>query len=175
LKYKNWKEYTLDKDILGYGFYSKNTCIWANKKDQVKYSKRFNNNFKTKLEISNNGIDQISNFIKELKETPMGTRHIVTAWNPAELDDMALPPCHWSFEILVEPLSNEELIEQCAVSQNPYTKEPMAMLIGQDDEELYDEDIQKEAINLIDKYNIPKYQFTLKWHQRSVDSFLGKM
>lgn len=78
--------------------------------------------------------DQISNLIKGLKENPMGTRHIVTAWNPAELDDMALPPCHWSFEILVEPIK--------------YYKG----FVEKGEEE---------------------YQFTLKWHQRSVDTFLG--
>jgi thymidylate synthase len=79
-------------------------------------------------------IDQISNLIKGLRETPMGTKHIVTAWNPSELNDMALPPCHWSFEILVEPIKYfKGFVEE------------------------------GEA----------EYQFTLKWHQRSVDTFLG--
>lgn len=78
-------------------------------------------------------VDQISNLIKNLKENPMSRRHIVTAWNPAELDDMALPPCHWSFEITVRPMNREQKI----VNPGVY------------------------------------YGFTLKWHQRSVDTYLG--
>jgi thymidylate synthase len=87
-------------------------------------------------------IDQISNLIKGLKETPMGTKHIVTAWNPAELDNMALPPCHWSFEILVEPIKGSR------------ERNKQIRLAGS-------------------KLQYPLYQFTLKWHQRSVDTFLG--
>jgi len=93
-------------------------------------------------------VDQFSNLIKGLKETPMGTKHIVTAWNPAELKDMALPPCHWSFEILVEPLS---VLDQT----------------------LFVKDNSKKGWTVNAKR--PKYQFTLKWHQRSVDTFLGQM
>ena len=100
-----------------------------------------------------NYMDQISNLIKGLKDNPMGTRHIVTAWNPAELDDMALPPCHWSFEILVEPIS---LQDRTSMTKTRYISSPPT---------------EKE----LDKDNTPKYKFTLKWHQRSVDSFLGKM
>lgn len=81
----------------------------------------------------NESVDQIFNLVNNIKKKPIGRRHIVTAWNPAELNKTALPPCHWAFEIIPRPLF----------------------------------DFEKKL------YPDQEYGFDLKWHQRSVDTFLG--
>jgi thymidylate synthase len=40
------------------------------------------------------GVDQVVGLVNNIKKDPSGRRHILTAWNPGQLDQMALPPCH---------------------------------------------------------------------------------
>ena len=49
----------------------------------------------------NEGVDQLANVVKKLKEDPTDRRMIVSAWNPKQISEMALPPCHYGFQVTV--------------------------------------------------------------------------
>lgn len=71
--------------------------LWTgNKNAKTRYGFEFVS--KTKLRP---GVDQIANLIAGLKSAPYGRRHVVTAWNPSQVDEMALPPCHCLFQFHV--------------------------------------------------------------------------
>jgi len=102
--------------------------------------------------------DQIANLINNLKTNPDSRRLIVSAWNVAELEDMALPPCHHSFQMYTRELSLNER-EQLAL-QNPIVKE-LCEVNG------------PMTPTGWDRNNIPTRAISLMWNQRSVDTFLG--
>ena len=110
-------------------------------------------------EMDQTVIDQIAILINELKTNPDSRRLMVNAWNVGELDNMALPPCHHSFQIFTKELSDEERIKLFVKLRNPKGYE--------------DEKITNTVQEILTRNNIPKRAISLMWNQRSVDTFLG--
>ena len=48
-----------------------------------------------------NSVDQFKELILEIKNNPTSRRLMVSAWNPSDMDDMALPPCHYNFQVYI--------------------------------------------------------------------------
>ena len=118
---------------------------------KLKTDKDFNDEF------GNKGIDQISELIRLLKETPDSRRMVVNAWAVHDLPNMVLPPCHYGFQVYTRELSLEErenLMDKIYGLTNKTRQVPWHIVD-------------------IDKHNIPTRAISLKWNQRSVDTFLG--
>lgn len=85
-----WNEWSDDNGDLG-PVYGKQWRSWV-KKDEIDCSCAYR---------EEETIDQISNLIEGIKKDPNSRRHLVVAWNPADVPDMALPPCHCLFQFYV--------------------------------------------------------------------------
>ena len=114
-----------------------------------------------KWDGKNGRIDQIDNLVRELKTNPDSRRLMVSAWNVGELDEMVLPPCHYSFQIYTTELSDERRYN---IWFNNNYETGMERFF--------------EPNNLPDFENpyykpTPKRAISLMWNQRSVDIFLG--
>lgn len=89
-----WDEWADDKGELG-PVYGKQWRSWPGKPELGGINDTY--------WIDDTPIDQITQLIANLKADPFSRRHIVSAWNPAEIGDMALPPCHTMFQFYASP------------------------------------------------------------------------
>jgi thymidylate synthase len=125
---------------------------------KLKTDKEFNNEF------GNKGIDQISELIRLLKETPDSRRMVVSAWAVHDLPKMVLPPCHYGFQVYTRELSLEERNKSMG-EDYAYRGVFSGPIARQEELDKYKK--------LFDEQNRPTRAISLMWNQRSVDTFLG--
>lgn len=104
-------------------------------------------------------IDQLKQAIDTLKTNPDSRRIIVSAWNPDELEYMALPPCHCLFQFFSRTLRIEERVKW-------HQKHNGGRLIGSLDNQMF-------LGQVLDKLNVPRRELSCQLYQRSCDLFLG--
>lgn len=101
-------------------------------------------------------IDQIQNIIDTLKTNPDDRRMICMAWNTNDFDEMALPPCHYGFQVYTRELNpTERLNWLCEHSNGEYDEWKIA------------------SDELLDSLNVPKRELSLMFQMRSNDFCCG--
>ena len=103
-----WKPKAKFEGDLGrvYGVQWRHWLTPVSHKSEV-FMDEFGSTYNRKGSIHHKEIDQLKILIEGIKKDPNGRRHILTAWNPGELDQMALPPCHVMCQFYVN--KNKEL------------------------------------------------------------------
>jgi len=125
--------------------------------------------------FGNPQIDQIMDLIEKLKTNPDDRRMLCVAFNPSDMDEMALPPCHVMFQLYTKPMTeyerlkyaNEHNLVDYDTYQHLVMEQSKLATLSHDNGEL--EIYRKE----LDGFKIPKRKLSLMWTQRSVDVGLG--
>lgn len=106
-------------------------------------------------------IDQMEELVYNLKSNPFSRRHVVTAWNPADLPWMALPPCHCLFQFYVSEAGFDRRRKYWMAAHPEAQKGRLT-------------NDQVIALNTrMDEAGIPKLALSCQLYQRSADVFLG--
>ena len=131
--------------------YGKQWVGWGGK-PELKHFSKDGSKLPYSQYVNTGGINQIQNALGMLKNNPDSRRIMVSAWNPSELNEMALLPCHYAFQLYTTELTRQER---------------------------YVYAVENKLLN--DKYcpeceipdMVPTRKLSLKWNQRSVDTGLG--
>lgn len=124
--------------------------------------------------VETSHIDQLQNLIFDLKNNPDSRRMMVNAWHVDQIDEMALPPCHYGFQVYTRELSVEERIKWCTENVENLDDYVKSHVSPESIQDLNHPAYSNEIINsLADSLSAPKRAISLMWQQRSVDTPLG--
>lgn len=124
-------------------------------------------------------IDQIADLIKSLTTNADSRRHMVSAWNPAYVEEQALPPCHSMFQFYTAPLTAKERGEWYhghSTEEEQFEKQvvPIADILDRKFDGLISEEAALAEIAAVyDSLGVPQRRLSCQLYQRSADVFLG--
>tara|TARA_Y100001937_G_scaffold81004_1_gene109610 strand:- start:1151 stop:2170 length:1020 start_codon:yes stop_codon:yes gene_type:complete len=162
-----WDEWADTMGDLG-PVYGKQWVDWSGKTQMGLSAEKNAEGYYEYIENKTNGINQIQNLINSLNKTPDSRRIMVSAWNVGEIEQMALPPCHYGFQVWTRELT---FAERRDLAQE-YAKENNLLPLAID---AYGREGIPKYMEVIDNtgWNIPKREISLMMNQRSVDTGLG--
>lgn len=116
-------------------------------------------------------IDQLAEAQRLLRENPDSRRIIVSAWNPTDVPEMALPPCHMMFQFYSRPLAKKELIKRLRLAEMERREMNTEAQLGFVRKMMNLEHSELEVI--AKSVGIHSRELSCQLYQRSADLFLG--
>lgn len=117
-------------------------------------------------------VDQLQQLVDGLKNDPFGRRHVISAWNPGELDQMALPPCHMFAQFFVEQLTPAEIQTAYLTLRESIPVSERKVRIDTDASGKSRKNRAKTLEDL-EELGLPTHKLSCQMYQRSADMFLG--
>jgi thymidylate synthase len=115
--------------------------------------------------------DQLMDLVDGLTHDPYGRRHVLSAWNPGELENMALPPCHMFAQFFVAPLDSNEINESYADWYDD--KGHLERKVIDVDRHGLSRASRKKTVEDLEDVGLPTHKLSCQMYQRSGDAFLG--